>query len=180
MTDSTSSRLGATGLREVCADTAGIRLATTSNAARTDLTCPAFMNIDFSSRLKLLPIDQQSQNSAHLAISSGRPCAPARFFSKFKQLPPVILERKLKAIIVDVESLNAAGIHNHSASEVQPPAPLELAADRNFGNRVIQQVGKSVVSLMKIIRRLRVGVIDVQHRIADRRAEFVAPVVIQE
>ena len=90
--------------------------------------------------------------------------------SKLEALLPVVLERKLDAIIVVVEAI----------AEVHPSAPLKLASDGDTRDRVVEQVRECIVTLMEVRWLLRVGVVDVQHGVADRGAELVTPVVIEE
>ena len=73
--------------------------------------------------------------------------------SELESFGPVVLERKLHAIIVSIESV----------VEIHPSAILELAADRHLGDRVVKQVRKSVVSLVEVRRVLGVGVLNIQH-----------------
>src|SRR4029077_13980009 len=90
--------------------------------------------------------------------------------SEFEDLPPVILERKLNAIIIDVKAV----------AEVNPPAKHKLAPNRDARNGVVYQIRECIVTLMEVRWLLRVGVLDVQHGIADRGTKGVTPVVIEE
>ena len=72
--------------------------------------------------------------------------------SKRKALLPVVLERKLEAIIVHIEAI----------AEVHPSAPLKLASDGDTRDRVVEQVRECIVTLMEV--RWLLGV--------DERAEL--------
>src|SRR6476660_3986767 len=72
--------------------------------------------------------------------------------SEFEGLLPVILERKLDAIIIDVKAV----------AEVNPPSKHNLTPNCDFRDGVVQQIRGSVVTLMEIRWLLRVGVLDVQ------------------
>src|SRR5712671_2946597 len=72
---------------------------------------------------------------------------PSIIRSELETFGPVVLERKLHAIVVGVESV----------AEIHPSSILKLAADRHLGDRVVEQVRKSVVSLVEVRRVLGVG-----------------------
>ena len=89
---------------------------------------------------------------------------------KANVLPYVILEGKLHSIVVVVIAV----------PEIHSSAILKLAARHHVFDWVVQQVRKRVISLVKIARRLSIGVPDVLHRASNRAAELFVPVVINK
>src|SRR5262245_31197101 len=82
----------------------------------------------------------------------------------------VVFERELDLETVAVEPVR----------EVLAAPPLELAADHRVRHRVVEQVAECILSILEGIRRLRIGVVVVLARVADRAAELLVPRVIDE
>src|SRR5215469_18285180 len=70
--------------------------------------------------------------------------------------------------------------HVKSVTEVNPPTVLKFTADGDVRDRFEKQIGERVMSLMEIRWPFRIGVVNVQHGIADRTGETLAPGVIDE
>src|SRR5262245_61672859 len=69
----------------------------------------------------------------------------------------VVFERELQLESVALEAVR----------EVLAPAPLELTAEHHVRRRVMEQVPQHVVAAVERVRRLRVAVVDVLHRITE-------------
>src|SRR5215203_3130223 len=89
---------------------------------------------------------------------------------EFEPLREVIFERKLEANIVGAKAIE----------KVFPRSVLNFSGDRNVGYRVVREIANGVMSSAKCIACLPVGIADVDHRVADRTAELIVPLVIQK
>src|SRR6186997_2615573 len=85
-------------------------------------------------------------------------------------LREVVFERELHLETVAVEAVR----------EVLAPPPLQLAAEHDVRRRIVQEVADKVVPTPVSIRRLRIAVVDVGHRVAERAAVLSRPAVIDE
>lgn len=68
-------------------------------------------------------------------------------YSQFEQFLPVVLERKLHSIVVYIEAV----------MKVDAPPVLKFSTNHDICDRIAEQVGQGVVTLMKGVRRLRIG-----------------------
>ena len=71
-------------------------------------------------------------------------------------------------------------VHAIAVERVDTPAKLKLASDGDSFQGVIQEIGKGIVSLMKIARQLSIGVCDAHHGEADGTRELITPGVIEK
>src|SRR5262245_34794173 len=63
--------------------------------------------------------------------------------------------------------------------EVLPSTPDQLRAYHDVVDRIKQKVTRGIMTTMKCIGRLPVGIRDVQHRVADGTGEALIPSVVE-
>src|SRR5262245_43770118 len=85
---------------------------------------------------------------------------------------------------VEVEprrELDSVVVHGEAVAEVLPAAPLELEAGHDdVLDRVVEEVGESVVPSLERVGLLPAAVVDVQVRVPDRGGEPIAPAEVVE
>lgn len=102
-------------------------------------------------------------------------------FSGKEALREVVFERKLDfhgVVVVEVRVITRVVFIEFVF--IFPRAELKFDARHHVLGGVVQQVHKSIVAHLESIVRLTIGIIHVEHRIADGSAEFIAPVVVYE
>src|SRR5688572_28926516 len=82
----------------------------------------------------------------------------------------VVFERELQLQPVAVEVVQ----------EVLASSPLELRANHDVRDRVVEQVAEHVLARLERVWRLTIRVVDIHPRVTERAAELLAPRVIEE